>query len=80
VTALGDLDLMGEVPGGGTFEELVEHSEWIQVLGIDVRCVDLRTLIRLEKAAGRPKDLEALAEVEAILDELAGEPSPDQTG
>jgi hypothetical protein len=48
--------------------------------GIDVRCVDLRTLIRLEKAAGRPKDLEALAEVEAILDELAGEPSPDQTG
>ncbi|MFM7815508.1 MAG: hypothetical protein ACKPGI_00925 [Verrucomicrobiota bacterium] len=33
------------------------------------RCVDLPTLIRLKRAAGRPKDLESLAELEALLEE-----------
>jgi hypothetical protein len=70
VTTLGDLDLLGEVAGGGTFEALVGHSEPVQILGLPIRCVDLRTLIRLKKAAGRPKDLEAIAELEAIREEL----------
>jgi predicted nucleotidyltransferase len=35
---------------------------------LDVRFVDLETLIRLKRAAGRPKDLERLAELEAILE------------
>jgi hypothetical protein len=70
VTTLGDLDLLGEVAGGGTFEALVGHSEPVQILGLAMRCVDLRTLIRLKKAAGRPKDLEAIAELEAIREEL----------
>jgi hypothetical protein len=39
------------------------------VLGLDVRFVDLETLIRLKRAAGRPKDLERIAELEAIADE-----------
>jgi predicted nucleotidyltransferase len=34
-----------------------------------VRFVDLETLIRLKRAAGRPKDLERIAELEAILEE-----------
>jgi hypothetical protein len=35
-------------------------------------CVDLATLIRLKRAAGRPKDLEAVAELELLLARLRG--------
>jgi len=32
-------------------------------------CLGLARLIRVKRAAGRPKDLEAIAELEAILEE-----------
>src|SRR5262245_19137559 len=57
-TTLGDIDVLGEVPGGGGFEQLLGHSETVTILGLTCRCVDLPTLIRLKRAAGRPKDLE----------------------
>ena len=72
VTTLGDIDLLGEVVGGGTYEELLPRSSEFQILGLTCRCVDLPTLIRIKRAAGRPKDLEALAELEAILEEQQG--------
>jgi predicted nucleotidyltransferase len=68
-TSLGDVDLLGEVVGGGTFEALVEHSEWIELFSIPIRCVGLEKLIQLKRAAGRPKDLEAIAELEVLLEE-----------
>ena len=37
------------------------------------RCLDLPGLIRAKRAAGRPKDIEALAELEALLVERDGE-------
>jgi hypothetical protein len=33
------------------------------------RCLDLPTLIKAKMAAGRPKDLEAIAELRALLEE-----------
>jgi hypothetical protein len=33
--------------------------------------VDLPTLIKLKRAAGRPKDLEAIAELEALREETS---------
>lgn len=69
VTSAGDLDLLGEVPGGGTYEALLERSEIRDVLGISCRFVDLETLIHLKRAAGRPKDFERIAELEALLEE-----------
>lgn len=68
-TDLGDLDLLGEIVGGGTFEDLIGHSVGITVFGLPCRCLDLDTLIRVKRAAGRPKDLEAIAELEAIREE-----------
>jgi hypothetical protein len=68
-TTLGALDLLGEVAGGGQYEELFPLSEEIRFLDTDARYVDLPTLIRLKRAAGRPKDFEALAEMEALLEE-----------
>jgi predicted nucleotidyltransferase len=68
-TQLGDLDLLGEIAGGGTYEDLLPHSGGIQIFGIECRCLDLERLIHVKRAAGRPKDLEAIAELEVILEE-----------
>ena len=65
-TSAGDLDLLGEATGGGTYEALLPHTEQREVLGRLCRFVDLETLIRLKRAAGRPKDLERIAELEAL--------------
>lgn len=66
-TKLGDLDLLGEVIGGKTYEDLLPHTEELEVFGIKCRCVGLEKLIHLKRAAGRPKDFQILAELEAIL-------------
>lgn len=68
-TKNGELDLLGEVTGGGRYEDLVPISEVFPVFGLDVRVVTLPTLIRLKRATGRPKDFEAIAELEALLEE-----------
>jgi len=68
-TSAGDLDLLGEAAGGGTYDALVPRSETRELFGLHVRFVDLPTLIQLKRAAGRPKDLERIAELEAIVDE-----------
>jgi hypothetical protein len=68
-TTLGDIDLFGEITGGGGFEQLRPHANPVRIFGHDVLCLDLPTLIRVKRAAGRPRDLEALAELEAIADE-----------
>jgi hypothetical protein len=44
----------------------------VEAFGQRVRCLDLRKLIEVKRAAGRPKDLEAIAELEALLDESGG--------
>lgn len=66
-TSLGDIDLLGEIPGNGTFPTLAANSLTVSIEGAPVRVVDLPTLIRLKRAGGRPKDYEALAELEGIL-------------
>jgi hypothetical protein len=75
-TALGDLDLLGEVPGGGTYERLAPDAATMTLFGVDMQVVTLTQLIQLKRAAGRPKDLEAVAELEAILDEHARDGEP----
>ncbi len=68
-TTLGDVDLLGEVTGGGTYQELLGAAEEVQLLGQRCRVVTLEKLIQLKRAAGRPKDLEAIAELQALLEE-----------
>jgi hypothetical protein len=69
-TDLGDLDLLGEMVGGGTYEQVVNHTLELLVFDRTVRVLDLPALIRAKRAAGRPKDLEVLAELEALLAEV----------
>ena len=65
-TKLGWIDLLGEVAGGGCYEKLLPHSELRDVFGIHCRVVDLDTLIHIKRAAGRPRDFEAIAELELL--------------
>ena len=66
-TAIGDIDLLGEIAGGGDYHALLPHTIEVEIFGHRCRCLDLPALIRAKRASGRPKDLEALAELEAIL-------------
>ena len=66
-TAIGDIDLLGEITGGGDYQALLPHTIEVEIFGHRCRCLDLPALIRAKRASGRPKDLEALAELEAIL-------------
>lgn len=68
-TKLGDLDMLGEVVGGGDYKKLLPHTFIVDAFGVEFRCVDLPTLIKLKRAAGRPKDLESIAELQALLEE-----------
>lgn len=68
-TTAGALDTLGEAAGGGSYDALLPRSEVRSILGLEIRFVDLETLIHLKRAAGRPKDLERIAELEAIANE-----------
>lgn len=69
VTSFGDLDVLGEVTGGGTYSDLLPHSKRITAFGVECYRVDLDKLIQMKRAAGRPKDLEVLSQLEALLEE-----------
>lgn len=69
ITSLGSLDLLGEIAGGGGFDNLKPHSVLVKLHGFDCLCLDLDWLIKVKRAAGRPKDFEAIAELEAIIEE-----------
>lgn len=65
-TDLGDLDLLGEVAGVGGFPEVAQGSSPLELGGTRVRVMDLETLTRSKRAAGRAKDLLDLAEIAEI--------------
>ena len=69
ITRLGALDLLGEIIGGGGYEQLKSKTIKIEVAGVECLCLTLEQLIAVKRAAGRPKDIEAIAELERILEE-----------
>jgi predicted nucleotidyltransferase len=71
-TDLGALDLFGEIPEGGRYEDLIPHTITITLFGATCRCLGLKRLIEVKRAAGRPRDLEVVAELEALLEEREG--------
>jgi len=68
-TDLGDVDLFGEVAGSETYSDVLPDSFDVEAFGVQFKCMDLPTLIRIKEAAGRPKDREALAELRVLLEE-----------
>jgi hypothetical protein len=48
---------------------LLPHAIVLCPFSIECRCLGLKRLIEVKRAAGRPKDFEAIAELEAIVEE-----------
>ena len=69
VTSLGALDLLGEITGGGGYDDLLPHTLTLTLHKSECLCLGIEYLIKVKRAAGRPKDFEAIAELEAILEE-----------
>lgn len=77
-TTLGYIDVLGEVTGGGSYVDLLPYSVEMDMYGVKTRCVTLERLIFLKRAAGRPKDFEALAELELLLAEKSASQPPTE--
>ena len=72
-TDIGDLDLLGDVPGVGQYEVVAADSVRVELFGYPFAVIDIGKLIAAKRAAGRPKDLIALPELEAIQEAQAME-------
>ena len=81
-TNIAPLDLLGEVTGGGDYQQLLPHSQEVEAYGTRCRRLDLEALITVKRAAGRSKDFEAIAELEILrdLERDAKTPSPEPPG
>ncbi len=65
LTAIGGIDLLGEV-AGGTYQDLVPHARRVRGFGCEFLAINLDKLIELKRFAGRAKDQEVIAELEAL--------------
>jgi hypothetical protein len=69
-TTYGDLDCLGTVGDGQSYEDLLGRAPALEIGdGLVARVIDLPTLIELKEKAGRPKDLAALPVLRATLAE-----------
>lgn len=76
-TDAGPVDVLGEITGVGDYDAVLAVSEDVSLFGATYSCINLDALIVAKRAAGRPKDLEAVAELELIRDEKSNRSNPD---
>jgi len=67
-TDVGDIDLLGEVSGLGTYQGVLSYSEDMEIYGMQCKVLTLQGLIKAKKSSGRQKDLILLKELEALLE------------
>lgn len=70
-TNIGDIDLLGEVAGVGSYSEVFTNSIVMKLFDYEVRVLSLDDLIKAKKAAGRPKDLFVLPQLETLQEALS---------
>ena len=71
-TDVGDIDLLGEVAGLGAYDDVEDSSITVEVFGRPQLVLTLYALIASKQAAGRPKDLRMLPELEALREVAEG--------
>lgn len=69
-TRFGDLDCLGAIDGGRTYEDLQEVSIDVDFEGRSLRVLTLEELVAVKKRAGRPKDLAVIPYIESTIDEV----------
>jgi hypothetical protein len=65
-TDIGSLDLLGEVRGVGSYEDMLVGSDRFELFGYSFAVIEIGKLIVAKRTAGRAKDLISVAELEAI--------------
>ena len=68
-TSDGPIDLLGEISGIGNYAAARQRADEAYLFGGTYYFLDLDALIISKRAAGRPKDFEAIAELETIREE-----------
>lgn len=65
-----NFDCLGEIAGGGTYVDLLPFSEMAPYQDRTYRVISLKKLIEVKRAAGRPKDFEAISELESLYSHI----------
>jgi len=69
-TDWGQLDCLGDIKGLGGYSACLAESHPIDIEGIHIRILSIDALIQAKRAMGRPRDLHAVLELEAIREKL----------
>jgi hypothetical protein len=69
ITDLGDLDCLGIPAGTLGYDDLMKGAVNIDLEGLNVAVASIDDLIRMKRAAGRPRDLAELEILGALRDE-----------
>jgi hypothetical protein len=70
ITDVGAVDLLGTPAGTTGYESLDANALDADIEGVPIRVVALEDLIRMKRAAGRPKDRLALENLGALREEI----------
>jgi hypothetical protein len=70
-TDFGAFDILGTPSGTDGFDDLAKTALRVELDGLTVLIASIDDLIRMKRAAGRPKDLLAIEELGALREELA---------
>jgi len=68
-TSAGKLDCLGTIEEHTTYEDILDHVEWMQVDEMRIRVISLPRLIQVKEKLTRPKDQLALLQLRATLEE-----------
>ncbi len=69
ITPYGDLDVLADVGGIRSYEELSSHAQEKEISGLTIRVASIDHLIAMKRAANRTKDKLMLEEYIVIADE-----------
>ena len=73
-TDAGEFDCLGQPAGTDGYPDLIQHAVEVPLGDVPVKVTSLDDLIRMKRAANRPKDKFALEILGALRDELDGVP------
>jgi len=70
ITELGPIDILSEVAGLGTYEDVLPHSIEIDLFESKCKVLDIDSLIKSKKEMKRPKDIETITQLQAIKEKM----------